>query len=250
MINTFLVNEGYGYVICPVKWNLPTKVFPFHRFYYVLGGRAHYSSAERDEDLVPGNLYILPSFRPYSVSHDPAYPLEVVYFHLEIMPDITNDILQIPVAPGSLEESLLQTMRHFSDIHDVQSLEELSRVLVRYIVAVYRPLIVYDPRLEKVMRFIELHLTEKITIDTLADIACMERAYFTRFFKKQYKVPPMRYVLRQKMSLAARELVSGALVSQAAKITAYDDEKAFSRAFKKIYLVPPSEYSKSHNLQP
>jgi AraC-like DNA-binding protein len=251
MICRLIVDElGYGYIICPEKWGMRDEIASFHRFYYVLGGNAHYLSATRDTDLLAGNLYILPTFSPYTLWHDPGNPLEVIYFHIEIAPDITDDLLRIPVNQGTLEMSLLHTMRRFSDIGDIQNLDELCGVLVRYIAAAYCPTIVYDSRLVKVIRYITRHVTEHITIEDLAKTACMERAYFTRMFKKHYKTTPMKYVTQKRMSMAAKELLSGALIEDVSRMTAYEDEKAFSRAFKKIYGCSPSGYCKSHNRQP
>ncbi|MFP3089841.1 AraC family transcriptional regulator [Treponema sp. TIM-1] len=226
------------------------EIASFHRFYYILGGNAHYLSATQDTDLLAGNLYILPTFSSYTLWHDPKDPLEVIYFHIEIAPDITDDLLRIPINQNTLELSLLHTMRYFSDIGDVQNLDELCGILVRYIAAVYCPTIVYDSRLVRVIRYITQHTTEHITVENLAQIACMERAYFTRLFKKHYKTTPMKYVTQKKMAIAAKELLSGAIIADVSQMISYEDEKAFSRVFKRVYGCSPSEYCKSHNRQP
>ncbi|MDR2631464.1 MAG: AraC family transcriptional regulator [Spirochaetaceae bacterium] len=251
MISKLIVDElGYGYIVCPRKWGMKDEIASFHRFYYVLGGNAHYLSATQDIDLLAGNLYILPTFLPYTLWHDPDDPLEVIYFHIEIAPDITDDLLQIPINQNTLEISLLHTMRHFSDIGDVQNLDELCGILVRYIATAYCPTIVYDSRLVKVIRYITQHIMEHITVEDMANTACMERAYFTRLFKKHYKLSPMKYVTQKRMSIAAKELLSGAIIEDVSQMIAYEDEKAFARAFKRVYGCSPSGYCKSHNRQP
>jgi AraC-like DNA-binding protein len=251
MISKLIVDElGYGYVICPRKWGMKDEIASFHRFYYVLGGSAHYLSTTQDVDLLAGNLYILPTFSSYTLWHDPKEPLEVIYFHIEITPDITDDLLQIPINQNTLEMALLHTMRHFSDIGDVQNLDELCGILVRYITTAYCPTMVYDHRLVKAIRYITQHTTEHIIVEELAEVACMERAYFTRLFKKHYKTTPMKYVTQKKMSMAVKELLSGAIIEEVSQMIAYEDEKAFSRAFKRVYGCSPSAYCKSHNRQP
>jgi AraC-like DNA-binding protein len=215
-----------------------------------LGGSAHYLSATHDMDLLAGSLYILPTFSPYTLWHDPGDPLEVIYFHIEIAPDITDDVLRIPINNETLEISLLNTMRYFSDIGDVQNLDELCGILVRYITATYCPTMIYDSRLVKAIRYITQHVTEHITVEDLANIACLERAYFTRLFKKHYKISPMKYVTQKRMSIAAKELLSGAIIEDVSQTISYEDEKAFARAFKRVYGCSPSQYGESHNRQP
>ncbi|GHU64908.1 hypothetical protein FACS189447_02830 [Spirochaetia bacterium] len=254
MITKLHTDQNYGHVICGKDWECTWSGCSYHRFYYVLGGKAFYSSQTQNLEFIPGNLYILPSFTPYKTWHDPKHLFEVVYFHIEIIPDITEDVLKIPVNNGSLEHSLLNTFWNFADKKDLQSIEELCPILVRHIIETYSPsmvpYIVNDPRLDRVIRFIEQNRDKKITIENLARTACMERAYFTRYFKKHYMIPPMEYVRRRKMSLASAELLLGASVGSIAQSIAYEDDKAFSRAFKQVYGIAPLEYRKSHNLQP
>jgi AraC-like DNA-binding protein len=251
MISKLIVDEmGYGYILCPPKWGLKDEIASFHRFYWVLGGDAHYLSATQSSDFISGNLYILPTFSPYTMWHDPLNPFEVIYFHIEIVPDITDGLLRIPISDNSLEISLLQTMRHFSDIREVQNLNELCGILTRRIVSMYRPRMTYDSRIEKIMRYIPQHITDKITVDELAQLACMERSHFTKVFKRHFNLSPMQYVTQQKMSFAARELLSGVFIGDISAAVAYEDEKAFSRAFKRVYGISPLEYKKNHNRQP
>lgn len=63
-------------------------------------------------------------------------------------------------------------------------------------------------------------------------------------------MPPMQYLTAMKMSVAARCLLKGASVRQAAEAVGYADEKAFSRAFKAYMETSPGKYKKSHIMQP
>jgi AraC-like DNA-binding protein len=252
MICKLLTNEGYGYKLCRALWTLDAEVAPFHRFYYVVGGHAHYKSDTQNVEIVPGYLYVLPSFSRYSVWNDPDHRAELFYVHIEIVPDFTDGLLQIPIGKDTLEYSLLHTMRLFGDIGDLENLGDLCPILVRRIVDIQNPTIVprivNDPRLDHVIRYIEHHKEKKITIKNLAQVACMERGYFTRMFTKNYKVPPLKYVTRRKMALAAQELMSGVHVDDIAQKIGYEDGTAFSRTFKRVYGISPAEYKKSHNL--
>ena len=59
--------------------------------------------------------------------------------------------------------------------------------------------------------------------------------------------PPMQYLTRWRMQLAARRLADGdAKVSAVALDVGYDSEAAFSRAFKRAAGVPPAEWRRRH----
>ena len=59
--------------------------------------------------------------------------------------------------------------------------------------------------------------------------------------------PPMQYLTRWRMQLAARRLADGdAKVSAVALDVGYDSEAAFSRAFKRAAGMPPAEWRRRH----
>ena len=59
--------------------------------------------------------------------------------------------------------------------------------------------------------------------------------------------PPMQYLTRWRMQVAARLLAEGAAkVSAVAGEVGYDSEAAFSRAFKKVAGVPPGTWRRRH----
>lgn len=241
---------GYGYSLCDRKWGMKNEIAPFHRFYYVLSGSGHYKSNSFDFDFIPGNLYILPTFNNYTLSHNPDNPFEVIYYHVEVVPDIVEDIVRIPVNKNEPIFLLFEMLNYFSNEKDLDRVSKLVSFMVNYIIEEHDLNFDYDLRLEKVLKYIEKNKLKKIRIEQLADVACMEKSYFTRFFKKYYGVSPIQFVLQRKMAFASREIIKGISVEYVANNVGYSDSKAFSRAFKRIYKVSPSIYRKSHNQHP
>lgn len=241
---------GHGYIVCPRRWGMKNEVASFHRFYYILSGHAHYSSKTFDLDFKPGHLYILPTFSNYTMNHDPNNPLELIYYHVEVVPDIVEDLVEIPIVKDEPIDSLFRLLSFFSSREDRERVGNLVSFMVNFIIEEKNLHFVYDSRLEKVLKYIEENKLNKITIEQLSKIACMERSYFTRFFKRYYKVSPLEFVLQRKMSFASKELILGYSVEEVGLGIGYSDSKAFSRAFKKVYGVSPSKYKKSHKQQP
>jgi AraC family transcriptional regulator len=94
-----------------------------------------------------------------------------------------------------------------------------------------------------VMQHIEEHLSEQISIDTLAEIARLSQCHFARAFKQSIGVPPHEYqILRRvekaKALLAERE----ASVTDVGFAVGYSHTSSFSVAFRKITGRSPREF--------
>ncbi len=101
--------------------------------------------------------------------------------------------------------------------------------------------------MRRVLKYMEAHIGEPVRVQELADFSGMERSYFSRKFKEVFRMPPLQYLMAMKMSVAARCLLQGGSVGQAAEAVGYADEKALSRAFKAYMEMPPGKYKKSHS---
>lgn len=78
------------------------------------------------------------------------------------------------------------------------------------------------------------------TVPELARHACLSRSAFAERFTQALGEPPLTYLTRHRMRLAARQLAgSNAPVSQVADQVGYASEAAFSQAFKREYGCSP-----------
>lgn len=104
-------------------------------------------------------------------------------------------------------------------------------------------------RLSEVIRHIDLHLTDDITIDSLAAIACLHPNYFIRYFKKHTGISPITFINKRRIEKAKRLLAAGGMViKQIADETGFKNEFYFSKSFKKLVGLSPSEYRSKSNI--
>jgi transcriptional regulator GlxA family with amidase domain len=89
------------------------------------------------------------------------------------------------------------------------------------------------------------------TVPELAQHACLSRSAFADRFGQALGEPPLTYLTRHRMRLAARQLRSSAqTVSKIAQQVGYASEAAFSQAFKREYGEAPSIWRQQNLMQP
>ena len=91
-----------------------------------------------------------------------------------------------------------------------------------------------DPQVGAALQLLHGRPAEPWTLDRLAREVAMSRSSFAERFAAYVGVPPMQYLARWRLQLAARMLTSdGVSVGHAAGAVGYQSEAAFNRAFKR-----------------
>ena len=81
------------------------------------------------------------------------------------------------------------------------------------------------------------------TLDELAKQSGLSRSSFAERFTEFVGTPPMQYLQRWRLQMAASKLLDGATsIAVVAAQTGYESEAAFSRAFKRVLGEPPAEW--------
>ncbi len=100
-----------------------------------------------------------------------------------------------------------------------------------------------DARIAPALRLMHDEPGRSWTLGELAKAAGMSRTAFALRFKALVGRPPLDYLLRWRMRLAARTLSSGrSRLAEVARATGYESESAFSAAFKRVMSCPPKQY--------
>ena len=84
------------------------------------------------------------------------------------------------------------------------------------------------------------------TVDELAQEVALSRSALAERFASLLGEPPMQYLTRWRLALAARMLREGREpIIRIAERSGYESEGAFSRAFKREFGVPPASWRRS-----
>lgn len=99
-----------------------------------------------------------------------------------------------------------------------------------------------EERISRALTAMHADPARRWTVNDLAEIALMSRSIFAQRFAATVGEPPLHYLARWRLTIAADLLRSGGLkVTEAAQHVGYASDAAFSRAFKAMFGYAPSE---------
>ena|SRR5215813_1834885 len=98
-------------------------------------------------------------------------------------------------------------------------------------------------RLRRILDYVEQHLEEEITVEGLANVACLSTYHFARMFASAVGIPPHRYVSQQRLRNAMGLLAEGKVpLSDIALRSRFSSQASFNRAFRRATGMTPGEY--------
>ena len=101
-------------------------------------------------------------------------------------------------------------------------------------------------KMKTVLKYVEEHYTEKLTIDDMAKLTFYSKSYFMKFFKVHMGTGFTEYLNDYRLTMAARLLKSSdESILMIAEESGFDNLSYFNRIFKRKYGVSPGSYRKS-----
>lgn len=103
-----------------------------------------------------------------------------------------------------------------------------------------------DPQVGRVLALMHGDPGRKWIVDDLGRAAGLSRSALAERFAQLLGEPPMQYLTRWRLALAARELREGRdSIARIAERSGYESEAAFNRAFKREFAIPPGTWRRS-----
>jgi AraC-like DNA-binding protein len=104
-----------------------------------------------------------------------------------------------------------------------------------------------DPIVGKSLVLLHSRTQHPWTIAELAREVGLSRSTLVERFTRYLSEPPMAYLIRWRLQLAARALAATSRgVAEIAAEVGYESESAFNRAFKRQFDSPPARYRREH----
>ncbi|WP_341837335.1 AraC family transcriptional regulator [Chitinophaga pollutisoli] len=101
----------------------------------------------------------------------------------------------------------------------------------------------HSDRLLEVINFIKFNLHEQITLEQVAEVACMTVPSFCRFFKNKTKKTFLQYLVDQRMAHACKLLIEmDKPISEVASLCGYNSNSHFCKVFRERIGQSPYQY--------
>ena len=101
-------------------------------------------------------------------------------------------------------------------------------------------------RLCRILEYVEKHMREDLTIDSLADVVCLSKYHFSRAFKVATGTSPKRYLKERRLEMAKALLSEEAsTLTEIAMLCRFSSEANFSRAFRSATGLTPGQYRRT-----
>lgn len=272
------------YVKLNQHWNFKNILSPYYRVYFIDEGEGLISTNHSDVKLEPGYLYIIPSFTLCSLSCEKYLSQYYIQFFEESTDGISlfqnnRVIMKVPakeidisnvkrllyINPGrginrSHNPKVYEKHIYYKEYEELNNNQSVStfietqgiilQILSRFLsLGSFKELssALIPVKIMEAINYIQLNLSQHLTVSHLAERANQNQDYFSRLFMESTGLRPLNYIHEKKIE-RAQYLMTTTVKSYAQIIeeTGFEDVSYFSRIFKKITGFTPEQYKKKN----
>ena len=103
-------------------------------------------------------------------------------------------------------------------------------------------------RYEAITQYVDEHLDEHLSLDTLARQFYLSKYYLVHLFRENTGLSVHQYILKKRLAACCDAMRGGTAVGEAYRQWGFGDYSAFYRAFRKEYGMSPSAYIELHRI--
>ena len=222
----------------------------FAEVLFLVSGDISYTVESETRKLQPGDLVFIAPGKFHFATVDlmqGAYERYVLKFPELLIPEFLKPGLYSHspffARSDSYEKmftSLDEYERNFSQ-DEVKTLfaSELSKLLVFMNRAANAERQSTNEFIDKIITYVDSHITESITLDSLASAFLFSKSYISNEFKKYMKIPVMQYIRSKKILFAHSLIINGTKKCEAAEKVGFANYSTFFRAYQKMLKNTP-----------
>lgn len=237
----------------------------FHKIIILLAGKAGYAIEGERYDLSPGDFVLVGrgSIHRPEVAEDDFYERMILYIDPAYLTSLSTEDCDLESCFRQAQTAFRYVYRDEGGSRVRQLFETLARTsreggygavlleraqFLELMVEVNRvcrgghqvQAAAGDRKVVALLQYLNLHLTEELSIDQLAERFYISKYHMMRRFRQETGYSIHGYLTEKRLLLAQRLLAQGTPPSEAGEQAGYQDYSTFSRAYKKHFGRGPS----------
>lgn len=247
-----------AYTHCWDNWSDFNYTPDYNKFYFICEGEGLIKIGETEYYPEKGQMILMPAgvLQSYSTINSNTFKKYWCHFTAKIGDINLFDFLNVPylinvnddVKVKGLFESLLM-MQENPKLYSLLKEKAILMEIISYYLeqaqgdsAISSKFSSID-KLNSVLKYIQEHISENITVETLASYVHFHPNYFTGVFKKYMGMPPIQYINKIRFERAKYLLKTTDLhITEIATRTGFCDIYYFSKSFKNYSGYSPSDF--------
>lgn len=247
----------------------------YYEFYFFLEGDVDYELSSQTHHLEYGDYLLIPpgiAHRPIFHSTDIPYRRFVLWISEAYYQKLCGDCPDFSYAFDYVKQKEVyhyradfiqvqqlqgQLMELIEESRGTRAFKGLSRHLLLCQFLLYVNRLTHD-RLHQVSPaytnalyvnvcdYINNHLEEDLSLDTLADFFFVSKYHISHVFKNNMGISLHQYVLKKRLNACKNGILAGSPVGSLHQQYGFSDYSSFYRAFKKEYGLSPTEFKEQH----
>lgn len=246
-MNKYFVDElqfyGYGQKILAFRIS-PAKI-PFYDLTIVLSGELTYIADNQTIVLKKNDAMLLPpgTIRSRNAGCEPT---SFISFNFTLLPDV-----ELPLErymPNSISADVRKlftifTQKYLSSYyHSKAKFINILNYLLLDLLDV-TTLKSSNEHVQNIIKYIEGHITEKLSLQSISQSIGLTKEYTATIFKKETGRTVTEYINERKMFLAKEYIVHNKMsLNDISNYLGFDNYNYFSRIFKRYFKTTPSDF--------
>ena len=241
----------YGNTSRICGWGHAEVQKPHHLLVFTSKNRYVINIGENEYNMEEGSVLFIPKNTPYSLTSTESFEHMFIYFDADISAVEESDenyvlIPQYAKANSAVQLSIERAIKVKTG--DALELCERRIALLQALTSLARLSKIErtGPTVKKIRAFLEAHVTDRFSLDALANDLGYSKQYVIRVFKKETGATPMAALNELRLLKSTSELLNEEKsIAEVAESCGFDDYNYFSRLFRRRFGNSPREYRKN-----
>ncbi|KKR03519.1 MAG: AraC-type transcriptional regulator [Candidatus Uhrbacteria bacterium GW2011_GWF2_39_13] len=236
-------------------------IIPYNRLYMPIEGHGVAVHHEREYNLTPGKIYLIPPFTPVHLSCDGRLVKYWLHFNVYIFKSnidifsVFDTEYEIMLENSGFFKELFERLCKIHLRNDTVSLFEsrclLGEIIIPFLEKMNKTQSSLLFTIYEILNYIERNIEKPLSLKKLAEIVGLNPTYLSNMFAERMGVSLMRYCIQRRISHAIGLFKNNKLrLGEIAQKSGFEKAETFTKLFKRHTGLTPGNYRKKILAEP